>query len=112
MDNDEDSFYSCCTEIALLRLHYARKKQANTDAKSFHITLQTRTRSINLASTHHYLEVYGLRVRCHRRLLKSFRQCWVRVNRPRNVLTACSVLDCQRRFRDHLTRVRSNDMNA
>jgi hypothetical protein len=38
MDNDEDSFYSCCREIALLRLHYARKKQANTDPKQLHVT--------------------------------------------------------------------------
>src|SRR5947209_7628178 len=65
-----------------------------------------------MASTHWYLKVYGLRIRCHRRLLESFRQRRVRVNRPCNVFTACSVFDCQRRLRNHLTRVRPNDMNA
>ena len=43
IDNDENSFYSCCTEITLLRLHYERKKQANTHTSR----LQTRARWVD-----------------------------------------------------------------
>ena len=53
-----------------------------------------------------------LRIRRHSRLLERLRKRRMRMTRPRHILRRSPILDGQHALRNHLTRIRADDVNA